>query len=86
MDACKNLEGCAFVKYCMDQNDEQSVKGFINIYCKGSKMNDCVRLKLCNHIGKQVVPKNMMPNGYPLPGTTKAEWCEEALYPLRFVK
>lgn len=79
MTVCKNLNGCAFVNCCNEYDKANSVQGFMNIYCKGSKMNDCVRLKLCEKYGKQVVPKNMMPNGYPLPGTNKDSWSSEAL-------
>ncbi|WXR61015.1 hypothetical protein WG909_12040 [Peptostreptococcaceae bacterium AGR-M142] len=76
---CKNLNGCSFVKYCNDKDKTNSVKGFINIYCKGSRMEECERFKLCNQFGKTVVPPNMMPNGYPLPGTNKDNWSKEAL-------
>lgn len=41
-------------------------------------MNECVRFKLSSKFGKGVVPANMMPNGYPLPGTTKEDWSEQA--------
>jgi len=80
MSVCKNLSGCSFVKCCEEYDKANSIQGFINMYCKGSRMNECVRLKLCNAYGKNVVPKNMMPNGYPLPGTSKADWSKEALH------
>jgi len=78
MSECKNLSGCGFVKYCEESQKDQSVNGFISIYCKGPRMADCVRLKLCNQFGKVVVPKNMMPNGFPIPGTSKGDWSAEA--------
>jgi hypothetical protein len=49
-------------------------------------MEECVRLRLSSTFGKDVVPKNMMPNGYPLPGTTKDDWAKEALSPKQYLK
>jgi len=85
MKDCKNLSGCSFFNCCEEYSKENSVKGFISIYCKGNKQEDCVRLKLSKTYGKSIVPKNMMPNGYPLPGTTKEEWAEEAKHPLLYL-
>jgi hypothetical protein len=79
MAECKNLTTCGFIKCCEEFHKENSVNGFINMYCKGDKQSECVRLKLCTKYSKEIVPKNMMPNGYPLPGTTKEGWSNEAL-------
>lgn len=76
---CKNLAGCAFVGCCEQYSSSTSVQGFVNMYCKGSRMSECVRLRLSEKCGKLVVPKNMMPNGYPLPGTTKEGWSSESI-------
>jgi len=76
---CVNLAGCPFVKFCEANDNVTSVKGFILMYCKGDKQSSCVRKQLCEKFGKQVVPVDMMPNGFPLPGSTKENWSEQAL-------
>lgn len=75
---CKNFAACSFVGCCKEYHKETSVEGFVNIYCRGNRMNDCVRLKISSKYGKENVPKNMMPNGYPLPGTKKDDWSDVA--------
>lgn len=75
---CKNYANCSFVGCCQAANKATSVEGFVNMYCKGSRMSDCVRLKISSKYGKENVPKNMMPNGYPMPGTTKDGWSDIA--------
>lgn len=75
---CKNLTNCAFIHCCKTYDKDKSVNGFVKMYCKGTRMNECVRFKLSSKFGKGVVPANMMPNGYPLPGTTKEGWSEQA--------
>ena len=82
---CKNLSTCNFVKCCEESQLSTSAHGFINMYCKGNRMKDCVRLRLCEKFGKQVVPKNMMPNGSPLPSSTKEGWSIEALNYLKLI-
>lgn len=86
MAVCKNLSGCSFVNCCEQYSKSQSVNGFINMYCKGNRMGDCVRLKICDQLGKVLVPKNMMPNGLPLPGTGKDEWADEAVNYRKHIK
>lgn len=76
---CPNLAACPFVKYCKENNATTSVNGFILMYCQGERQSACVRKQLCEKFGKQVVPKDMMPNGLPLPGSVKEGWSEEAL-------
>lgn len=77
---CKNLEKCAFVGCCAEFSKNTSVQGFITMYCRGAKMQGCVRLQLSEKFGKGAVPRNMMPNGYPLPGTNRDGWPDEALH------
>ncbi|MBS7526071.1 hypothetical protein KHM83_05245 [Fusibacter paucivorans] len=86
MSECKNLAGCSFVNCCEEYKKTTGVNGFINMYCRGARMEECVRLRLCDTVGKQVVPKNMMPNGYPLPGTTKEGWSKEAVSPKQYLE
>ena len=80
MADCKNLVNCSFMKaYENSEEHKLSLKGFVSLYCKGEKTEDCKRLQICNTIGKERVPVNMMPNGFPLPGTSKDGWDPEAL-------
>ena len=63
MAYCPNLEGCPFVKKYGEDN--YSIKGFVNSYCKGDKQNECERKK---HYDKynEAPPVNMIPNGHLL--------------------
>ncbi|MBN2436910.1 MAG: hypothetical protein JXK07_16745 [Spirochaetes bacterium] len=80
MEECKNLEKCNFFKtYENDSKRKLSLEGFVYTYCRGEKMNECKRLKMCDALGKENVPKNMMPNGLPLSGTDKSDWSEKVL-------
>ncbi len=85
MSVCEKLDNCAFVGCCDQYEKSTAAKGFISMYCKGSKMNACIRKKLAGAYGKEIVPKNMMPNGAPLPGTTQADWDEHALHFRRYL-
>jgi len=76
---CPNLVACPFVKYCNENDASSSVNGFINMYCRGERQPTCIRKRLCDKYGKAVVPRNMMPNGYPLPSTVKEGWSPEAM-------
>jgi hypothetical protein len=76
---CKNLAQCPFFNCCDELQKNTSVAGFMTLYCKGDKMSSCVRLRLSDQFGKQVIPKNMMPNGLPVPGTNCDGWSPEAL-------
>jgi len=75
---CARLELCPFVKHCKEVNKESAANGFINLYCKGGRQDQCIRLQLCDVFGKEIVPHNMMPNGFPLSGTDKSGWDEKA--------
>lgn len=79
MDECPILSGCPFVKYCEENDAVMSVKGFINLYCKSGKQDECIRKQLYDTFNRTVVPMAMMPNGSPLPGTSKENWSDEAL-------
>ncbi len=76
---CQNLEKCSFVKYCEGTVKADSAKGFVLMYCKGDRQSSCIRCQLSMKFGKEAVPMNMMPNGYPIPGTTKDGWSVQAL-------
>ncbi len=58
---CVNLSNCGFFKkYC--QTKDLACKGFISMYCKGSKMEDCKRLQYKKENGTPP-PDDMMPSG-----------------------
>ena len=81
MPDCENLATCAFFRtYQNEPGLEVALKGFISLYCKGDRQDDCVRKKVSKALGgPQNVPANMMPNGTPLTGTTRDGWSNEVL-------
>ncbi len=78
MTECEKLANCSFVSCCDAYDKSTAAKGFVSMYCRGNRMNDCIRKKLSAKFGKDLVPKNMMPNGAPLPGTDTNAWHEHA--------
>ncbi len=79
MSECQNLENCNFFK--MFENDKSkhlALKGFIYMFCKGRKQDQCVRKKISQILGSsQFVPPNMLPNGFAMAGTNKSNWSEK---------
>jgi len=72
---CERLAACPFFKVSESDPDVASAKrGLIEMYCRGDKQDSCVRLAMFHKFGSPLVPKNMMPNGMPLPGTNESEW------------
>ena len=62
---CHLLDKCGFFKKYKGTND-LACQGFITIYCKGDKMDECKRLEYRNKHG--VPPEDkMMPNGQICP-------------------
>lgn len=61
MGQCEKLETCGFFKKYQDSKS-LACKGFINQYCKGSKMDDCKRKQYFEEHGK-LPSDDMMPNG-----------------------
>jgi len=78
MRECEKLNKCSFVQCCDAYSKSTAARGFINMYCRGSRMDACVRKKLSTKFGREIVPKNMMPNGSPLPQTSSADWDTKA--------
>jgi len=76
MGECENLESCSFYrKYENDESVGQTLRRFINYYCKGSGRNVCVRKKVRKALGgPEHVPLNMKPNGQPVVSTSDLEW------------
>ena len=79
MGDCENLKTCAFFKtYENNPNIEAALKGFVSMYCKGPKQDQCIRKKVSKALGgPQNVPTNMMPNGMPLQGTSRDNWPDQ---------
>ena len=62
---CENLATCGFFKKYMNTHN-LACKGFIKMYCKGEKMNECVRKTYSEKNGVPP-PDNMMPTGSKCP-------------------
>ncbi|MBN1502993.1 hypothetical protein JW930_05605 [Candidatus Woesearchaeota archaeon] len=79
MADCENLATCAFFKeYETDEAKKQALQGFVDMYCKGDKQNECVRKKVSKALGgPQNVPVNMKPDGKPILGTSDSNWPAE---------
>ena len=75
---CENLATCKFFTLISTTKAGQTaVRGFELKYCKGDDSNSCVRKKVSKALGgARNVPDNMMPNGYPLAGTTTDLWSD----------
>lgn len=80
-DECENLEKCSFFNHYQTHPSKQlALKGFVNLYCKGRKMDVCIRKQICHALGgAEHVPKNMMPNGRALEGTSNDNWEEPVI-------
>jgi hypothetical protein len=61
---CQYLSTCGFFKKYQLSKD-LACKGFIAMYCKGPKMNDCKRLEYRKKNGKPPID-DMMPSGHIL--------------------
>lgn len=79
MEVCVNLDKCSFIKeYENDEHLQKALNGYVNLYCKGKKQDDCVRKKVSQALGGPMnVPANMKPNGGPIIGTSDKEWSDE---------
>lgn len=58
---CEYLSSCSFfIKY--HESKLLACKGFIALYCKGARMDDCERKKILQETGVSPGP-DLMPNG-----------------------
>ncbi len=64
MELCKNFAGCGFFKK-YEKSYEAASKHFIDVYCRGSKKDECKRKEYAALQGTPA-PENMMPNGVSL--------------------
>lgn len=79
MKECRNFKTCSFVNCDPSFHQLTSIDHYIEDYCHGEKVDNCIRLKIEDRLGSIHVPSNMMPNGLPLPGTHRRDWTEIAL-------
>lgn len=78
MADCEKLATCAFFKeYEKDETKKLALSGLANKFCKGDKQDVCIRKKVSKALGADKVPVNMMPNGFPLSGTSDEDWPDE---------
>lgn len=61
MPECPNLPECGFVKKYGETNG-LAVKGFITMYCKGEKQNECKRKEYKQKMGN-TASDEMLPTG-----------------------
>lgn len=85
MDECLNMDKCNFFKmYESDTRKHLALKGLISKFCSGEKQDKCVRKNVSKVLGgPENVPENMLPNGYPIKGTDKANWSENVMQVLK---
>jgi hypothetical protein len=76
MTCCDRAEKCVFTNRVeADIVRSLALKGFATVYCRGDKQAECIRKKISKTLGgPEKVPENMMPNGLPLPGTSRKDW------------
>jgi hypothetical protein len=74
------MERCSFFKtYGAAEDKSLAIAGFIRMYCKGRRQDECVRKSVSAILGgPQKVPANMLPNGLAMSGTSADDWPEEA--------
>jgi hypothetical protein len=79
MTDCEKLSTCEFMKvYSNEESRKLALAGFVRTFCKGPDQNGCLRKKVSKELGgSDRVPKNMMPTGRPLSGTTDEKWSED---------
>jgi hypothetical protein len=67
MQDCPNLAGCGFIQKYGDTKSI-AVKGFILLYCKGAKQDECERKKYKAKTGTKP-SDDMLPNGSMMKGS-----------------
>ncbi len=61
---CELLKKCGFFNN-YEEGREMALRGYISLYCRGSKMNECKR-KEFRKIHGSPPPDDMLPNGRTL--------------------
>ena len=66
MAECQNLDKCGFFKkYSVTHH--RACEGFIHMYCRGSKQDECKRKAYKQQHDGIAPPDDMMPNGGRVP-------------------
>lgn len=78
MADCSNIGVCSFfIVYGSRTENRTAVAGFVRLYCKGERQDQCVRKVVSKALGgPHTVPANMLPNGLPMVGTTDRDWTD----------
>lgn len=78
MADCTNISVCSFfIVYGARDGNKTAVAGFVRLYCKGDKQDQCVRKVVSKALGgPHAVPANMLPTGLPISGTDDQSWSE----------
>lgn len=74
---CELKSKCKFLETFEMSISSPQGKIFIDKYCHGCKKNQCIRKKLLEIFHERKIPDNMMPNGEPIPGTSRNNWDNE---------
>lgn len=76
MSDCTSLGKCTFFSIkARDQAQALALAGFIKVYCKGPKQDQCLRRFVGRTLGgPDKIPLNLLPNGLPLSGTSGSDW------------
>lgn len=67
-----------FSTYEKKGEDKQKLRTLATRYCRGRDQLKCVRRRISKKLGgPENLPRNMMPDGKPWPGTTSDNWPDE---------
>jgi hypothetical protein len=79
MADCQNMKVCSFfIAYGAKHENKTAVAGFVRLYCRGERQDQCVRKAVSKALGgPHTVPANMLPNGLPMTGTTDKDWSDD---------
>ena len=61
MPECSKFEACTFIK-TYESHAPTTIQSIIDMYCKGEKSDECLRLKYLSKVGEDPV-ETMMPTG-----------------------
>ncbi len=78
MTDCTHISVCSFFTvYGAREGSKTAVAGFVRLYCKGDRQDQCVRKAVSKAIGgPHNIPANMLPNGLPISGTDDQSWSD----------
>jgi len=79
MGECRNISRCTFFEIKPENRiQELALSGFAKLYCRGAMQDQCIRKSVGYALGgPDKTPRNMMPNGHPLSGSSDSDWPAE---------